>query len=278
MEIIRLREKDLINPKTEAHYAFISGIKSTVGIHYHDFFELFILVEGNAIHNVNGISQRLGNGSFVFIRPDDVHFYESLENTDFQFINLAFPKSTVEALFSYLGPGFMSHSLLSCKLPPCIILTETEKHMVKSRLENLNTLPYSNEDVVRTELRVLLLEFLTRYFSYPQKEDTDLMPKWLKDTLVEMQKIHNFVQGLNAMQVISGKSMEHLCRIFRKHLDKTPSQYVNELRLNYAANLLTHSDSSVIEIAMQSGFDNLSHFYHLFKKKFDVSPAVFRGA
>ena len=69
---------------------------------------------------------------------------------------------------------------------------------------------------------------------------------------------------------------EHLSRVFRKYLNETPTDYINELRLNYAANLLSNSDENIPFISMEAGFENLSHFYHLFKKKFNTSPAEFR--
>ncbi|SHH72406.1 helix-turn-helix domain-containing protein, partial [Clostridium grantii] len=44
----------------------------------------------------------------------------------------------------------------------------------------------------------------------------------------------------------------------------------------YAKNLLTNTNMSILDISMESGFENLSHFYHLFKKNFQVTPAKFR--
>lgn len=52
------------------------GVPATYKIHTHDFYELFLVSHGGAIHAVNGRSQLLSEGSFVLMRPRDVHRYD----------------------------------------------------------------------------------------------------------------------------------------------------------------------------------------------------------
>lgn len=91
-----------------------------------------------------------------------------------------------------------------------------------------------------------------------------------------MKKKNNFTRGLPALLELSGLSHEYLCRALKKHLHTTPTEFINVLRLNYASNLLLHSDMEIVDICMESGFSNLSHFYHLFKHKFHTTPAEYR--
>ena len=51
---------------------------------------------------------------------------------------------------------------------------------------------------------------------------------------------------------------------------------LNNYRLTMASRLLISSSSSIIAISMESGFDNLSYFNRLFKKKYDMTPSEFR--
>lgn len=55
------------------------------------------------------------------------------------------------------------------------------------------------------------------------------------------------------------------------------SQYVNTFRLTYAARLLTETDKSVTEIALNSGFLARSNFYREFQKTFEQSPTEYRN-
>ena len=53
-------------------------------------------------------------------------------------------------------------------------------------------------------------------------------------------------------------------------------QYLKHYRLEKAAALLRETDRTILEIAMETGFDNLSYFTRSFKEKYGISPGKFR--
>ena len=77
---------------------------------------------------------------------------------------------------------------------------------------------------------------------------------------------------------MAGFSREHLARVFRKYLGKTPCYFLNERRLAYASGLLRLSNLPIAEVAAEAGFNNVSHFYHLFRAVYSQSPGNFRAA
>ncbi len=274
---IKLYSEELIDPQTEFHYAFHTSFRDITAIHTHNFFELFVIVRGEVLHTVNARSHLLTEGTLVFMRPSDIHCYQPSDGKECQLINLAFRGSTVQELFHYLGSGFPSKHLLARTMPPKVMLPSTEKEILTSRLEHLNTIPRDDKNRIRSTLRILLFEIFTKYFSSLQSDDEkEPMPAWLDALLSEMQKKENFVRGVTAMYELTQRTPEHISRVFRKYVKTTPTGYVNALRLNYAANLLSNSDESIVYISMEAGFETASHFYHLFKKEFKVSPAAFR--
>lgn len=276
MEVIRFLEKYIIDSEMEFHYNFITQIKNLTDIHNHDFYEIFLIVYGSIIHCVNDTSKCLEEGSLVFMRPEDIHYYKLNKDSNCGLINLAFPVQTLKALFDYLGNGFESERLLNAKEPPMVVLSSTEKESAKTRLESFNLLPRDNKKRIKTETRILLLEFLSKYFPQKQEQKAKPVPHWLEQLKFEMQKKENFTAGVSAMFSLTNKSTEHVCRMFKEYFHQTPSQFINELKLNYAANLLTNSDEAIVNICLEAGFENLSHFYHQFKRKFNMSPARFR--
>jgi len=64
----------------------------------------------------------------------------------------------------------------------------------------------------------------------------------------------------------------------RKWFYKTPTDVVNELRLDHAANQLANTNLSIVRIAQSVGFLNMSHFYRLFRARFTLTPAECRSA
>jgi len=70
------------------------------------------------------------------------------------------------------------------------------------------------------------------------------------------------------------RSQFHL--LFKKETGKTPLRYLSEIRCQKAAELLVSTDKPITDIAVQCGFDNLSHFYHTFKREKGIAPGRFR--
>lgn len=71
-------------------------------------------------------------------------------------------------------------------------------------------------------------------------------------------------------------SQRHCQRLFRVALGCSPSEYLTELRMRKAAQLLLNSDLSISEIALEVGYLSLSHFSSVFRQRFGVSPREFR--
>ena len=65
-------------------------------------------------------------------------------------------------------------------------------------------------------------------------------------------------------------------RFFRMRTGKTVSDYMIDIRLGHAARLLVDSPTSVAEICYNCGFNNISNFNRIFKKKKGCSPTAFR--
>lgn len=111
-----------------------------------------------------------------------------------------------------------------------------------------------------------------------EKQETEHItpPLWLREALAELEKLSNLSAGTGFLRKYTGKTKEHICRSFRKHLNATPSDYICKLRLNYVANMLLHSDREILDLAYEAGFENISYFYKRFKRDFHFSPRKFR--
>jgi len=91
-----------------------------------------------------------------------------------------------------------------------------------------------------------------------------------------MMKKRNFTEGLPALYRLANKSKEHLSRTFRRHLEKSPTEYINDLRLEYSARTIMSTNAKIVDICGDAGFESLSHYYHLFRKKYAISPIELR--
>jgi len=84
--------------------------------------------------------------------------------------------------------------------------------------------------------------------------------------------------SIEQLAKVSHLSVSALERRFKKHLVKTPKQFIRQIRLEHARRLLVETKLPVAEIAYQSGFADHSYFSRHFKMMFDELPSALRMA
>lgn len=90
--------------------------------------------------------------------------------------------------------------------------------------------------------------------------------------------VENFRQqvSLDAVAGIANMTTNAFCKYFKKITRKTLVETIIEYRLNYATQQLVQTDKPISDIAFDSGFGDVSHFYKTFKSKMNVSPLNYR--
>lgn len=72
--------------------------------------------------------------------------------------------------------------------------------------------------------------------------------------------------------------MYHFMRFFKRFMGTSCLNYIKNLRLEKAAELLGQDRLTPLDVSLSAGFHNLSYFYREFRKKYGVTPGDFRGA
>lgn len=276
MEPKLLTADRFVDQKTGISYRYVHSTTEYFRPHYHDYYELFLILDGEAIHMVNGTRILLERGAMVFIRPRDLHDYALKDGRGFSMLNITFTAQTAEALLSYLGAGFPTDRLLEAPLPPQLVLGNSEMEYVLSHMTTIQTIDESNYEQMKTALRILLFRILTRFFADARDEDQENMPEWLLCLCEEMRKNENFMYGITRMLELTDKSREHLSRSIKKYMGVTLSEFINDLRLRFVANMLRNSNHDIADIIFESGFGNISWASELFKKKYGMTMSQYR--
>jgi AraC-like DNA-binding protein len=82
---------------------------------------------------------------------------------------------------------------------------------------------------------------------------------------------------LASMSSVACLSTPQLIRQFKAAFNITPHQYLTQIRLLHAVQLLKHANTSIEEITLACGFEDSSAFCRLFKKVYGVSPGQYRN-
>jgi AraC-like DNA-binding protein len=119
---------------------------------------------------------------------------------------------------------------------------------------------------------VLLAECARSRVELPQAQP----PRWLGRV---HELLHDrFAENLSLADVAAaaGVSDAHLARSFLRHHGCTVGEYVRRLRVAFACRRLATSELPLVEVALDAGFTDQSHFTKTFKRLTGVTPAVFR--
>ncbi len=81
---------------------------------------------------------------------------------------------------------------------------------------------------------------------------------------------------INEVACLANMNDSAFSHYFKKRTSKSYTDFLNELRLNYAAGQLTHTHQKVADICFDSGFNNLSNFNRVFKKWKNITPNQWR--
>jgi AraC-like DNA-binding protein len=265
-----------VDPRCYGYCTIINNQQQMGHMHSHDYYEVFLVIEGSAVHTVNKNNFLIAKGSLVFVRPDDAHCYTTPMSKDFRFINMIIVPDLIRQLSDFLGKGYDLGRLLEDEHPAQRDLSGTSYEPLSSTLEELILFPKSDVEKYNTAFKMAVVEIASLFFHDNKLDDRRTYPEWIRHLLSEIQKPENYAEGLPAMYRISACTPEHLCRSFRKYLHTTPTAFLNELRIEEAARRIIYTNDPIIDISTDIGFENLSHFYHLFKAHYNMSPGKYR--
>jgi len=246
--------------------------------HGHQYPELLVLLCGELVHRVNGETQALAGGDIVFVRPGDVHSFELCGDGQCELVSFLFELEILADLGGFLKDGLPLRAFTAPVAPPALRLDVQETEGVALRMLTISSQQVVAIAAARTKIRSLVAElFLRRFVEDGEEIERPAVPAWLDELCRVMRQGDNPRKGLAVLRKLAPCSPEHLCLCFRKHFNKTPTDFVNELRLAQAARRLIDTDDKLFSVATESGYLSLSRFHSLFKRHFGVSPARYRS-
>ncbi|WP_378179110.1 alpha/beta fold hydrolase [Aquimarina sp. SS2-1] len=163
--------------------------------------------------------------------------------------------------------------------PNQIILTQTVKNLLIG--VDIDFTP--NKSVYKTELGTSMLLYTAAKKATSEiitiTKDIPQIKNPIEDSFLQMviQNINNHLSndyyGVNILCREIGVSERQLQRKLKAITNKSPNQLISSIRLHKAKELLMSKESTVAEIAFQTGFSSPSYFSKCFKKEFAVSPS-----
>jgi AraC family transcriptional regulator len=105
---------------------------------------------------------------------------------------------------------------------------------------------------------------------------TSALPGHILRRIIERMRYFNCDLSLQALANESGYSRVHFVRMFKAATGSSPHNYLLNLKLERARELLRNPSMSLIDIALDCGFSSHSHMSRLFHKIVGVTPTAYR--
>ena len=239
--------------------------------HRHDFAEICWVESGGGTHILNGRTVPLRPGDMFFILPDDCHGLTVPAPRKMGIVNLAFPTLVIDELRSRYFIREERWFWGDRKTAGCERLALEQMARIS---RSADVLALASRE--RFPLDWFLLSLFHELGAHQAEALPPTIPEWLRDACQKIRRPEHFREGIVEFYRMAGKSPEHVARTMRALTGLTPTDYVNRSRLDHAALQLRTGQAPVTEIAYDSGFENLSHFFHLFRRRFGISPAAYR--
>ena len=251
------------------------GIQS---FHLHEFTEVILVARGHLLHEVNGNPHMLQMGSLVFVRPYDLHRLLPVNSERTVFASLVLASSVIREIMSYLCTPAISHHFKAAAEAPSFQLSPDDTRALMLQMERISNAQAVTPEASLSLTRALAAQLFAEHFGLPKSDASAslLPPGWLSKLREEAEEWSSLKEAPHRLHRRGACHPSHLCKSFRRYYNETPTAFINRLRLRRAAKLLADPSAKITAVALELGFDSLSHFHRLFKRHYGLTPAQYR--
>ncbi len=255
----------------------------TYPIHNHEVFELNFVEHAPGVRRIVGDSSEvIGDYDLVLITsPDLEHVWEqnTCTSEEIREITIQFDfRMTEESLFA--RTPFLSMRKMMNEAQKGLSFPLNAIMKVYGMLDTLSSIKEGFYAV--TQFLTILYE-LSKCPGAKSLASSSFAKIAVEDDSRRILKVKNFISKnyqdeirLPQLSDIAGMSPSAFSRFFKLHTGRNLTEYIIDIRLGAASRMLVDTAQSVSEISFKCGFNNLSNFNRIFKKKKGCSPTEFR--
>ena len=261
----------------------VRDAKAMAPPHTHDFFELLLVVSGTGIYVTSSGEYQLEQGDFFLVPPGDVHGFSNQHHLQIYNIlwkanELRFDFQELEKhpgyhLFFYLEPNARESNQFKGHLN----LDKKQLQIVQDLIKRLHDELKARVSGYELLARALLAELFVMIcrFCVSGSEDSS--------NLLQIAQVVNFMRS-NYAKALKRASLARMVnmseatffRHFKAATGVSPMEYLVNLRLSKAEELLRTTALPLMDIAIQCGFYDSNYFGALFRKHYNITPCRYR--
>ena len=256
-------------------------------VHWHDELEIIYIKIGKLHVKIGETDLDGEEGDIFFVNPRELHLMSSPDG-EVEYYTILFPiefisfQSMDELETDLIAPIRGNQLMLPAKLSDVKLNERIGEILVKMIGDNRKIHHLDEEEIGLSthhlQTRIYLLQILQILY----EENAFVISEGVgnsdmqRELLVYIQDHYTEKITLKTLAEEFHLSEKYVSRYFVKHFYLPFSNYVVHLRLTHAKQLLETTDEPITEIALQSGFSNVSYFIRAFKNAYTKSPLQYR--
>jgi AraC-like DNA-binding protein len=269
---------------SENCFVYISRTKQefTYPIHFHPDCELNFIENAKGVNRIIGDSiEEIDDVELVLITGTNLEhtwINGSCKNKCIREITIQFHENLFESLLTR-NQFRTIHEMFEKARHGLVFSIETARS-IKPRLIDLGKEQYGFQSVIKLIqlLYTLSLEKQARILSSTSFSNTEEESdsRRVKKVLTYLQENYKQTIRLSDIAKLVGMSEVAFCRFIKRRTSKSFVDYLIDTRLGIASRMLVNTSHSINEICYDCGFNNLSNFNRIFKKRKGCTPKQFR--
>ncbi len=229
-------------------------------------YQLLYVAEGTAHFNMEGIRYDVGKGGALIYRPEipQDYYYKLQEKPDIYWIH--FTGRGVEQLLNSLG--------LIADRPMMFHAKEELVELFENIITELRMDRISNIEMAEAYFRQLLI-LMARSYDTDEREKRGYHSMF--DEVIN-QMHHEYQKNINVSSLADRYHISccWFIREFKRYTGYSPKQYLTNIRLQNAKELLNNHSLSISDVSNLVGYDNQLYFSRIFHKYIGMSPSEYR--
>lgn len=250
--------------------------------HWHEEMELIVIQKGSGVVHVDFSRYVVKEGSIVTVLPGHLHSIEELCGAKMEYENILFRPEMLlsggDDLCSrqFLEPLFTEKFLVEQHIHPGLSYYDQFSATIKQMDRLCDKRPQGYQLAVKGGLFQLMFLLSSHLQSEGMSGKQEKNLEKLKFIVRYVQEHYQESIAVAQMAELCHYSESHFMKFFKTHMKTSFVHYLNDYRLTMAHRMLGATSDSVLEIAQKCGFENLSYFNRMFKKKYGVTPRQIR--
>lgn len=237
--------------------------------HWHEHIELLYFTSGECDFFCDGKMSHVKAGDLIVVNSTEIHTFTSTKGTTGYICMITYPSFFEDVSFSDVI--IKNHISGDSYIRDCIMNIREEKKSDSA-----------GSDMMIKSHNYRLFAYLVRNYALdePQRRTNASDSARLKRLDIVFQYIaKNYNDKINTSSLakMCYLSEGYFCRFFKKATGRTVADYITEFRINKASIMLVNTDSTISDIALNTGFDDANYFSRVFKKTTGMSPSRYRN-